>query len=306
MLCLSRHFCRAFAPTFAKRAKLGPALAAGLLLALVLGPAPQPSMAQMMVAQGASADRNRVDDQPARGRKAAPKSESRSELDDEQQYKSCLLLVGRKPEDAFEAALVWRDRGGGFPARHCAALALVELKQYGDAADRLEKIAEDMAPRRHRLLGEVLGQAGNAWLLAGLPERAYGVFTSALAVEPENADLLLDRARASALVERWSDARRDLDAALRLDPSRDDAYAYRAAARRRLNDAAGALEDAETALAINPKSVDALVERGYLRKSAGDIKGARADWIQVRLLMPNTPAADVAGYEIEHLDLRTR
>lgn len=254
-----------------------------------------------VMAQGA--DRNRVNDPDIRRPK---KSAPAAELDDEQQYKACLQLIGRNPEDAFEAALIWRDRGGGFPARHCAALALVELKQYPEAADRLEKIAEDMAPRKHRLMSEVLAQAGNAWLLAGLPERAYGVFTSALKVDPENVDLLVDRSRASALVDRWSDARRDLDDALRLDPAREDAYAYRASARRRLNDKSGALEDAETAIAINPKSTDALIERGLLRRDAGDTKGAREDWIKVRLLAPNTPAADVAGFELEKLELKLR
>ena len=233
-------------------------------------------------------------------RKAAPAAT----LTDEQQYQACLTQVRDHPEDAFETAQAWQGLGGGYPARHCAALALIEVKHYGDAATRLEQLAQDMQRVKHPLTVDVLGQAGKAWLLAGLPERANAVLTSALAAQPNNVDLLIDHARAQALDEHWQEARDDLDKALSLDPERDDAYAYRASARRHLNDNGGALEDAETAIAINREQVDALLERGLLRQASRDIKGARADFLQVRLLAPETPGADVAGLHLEEMDIR--
>ncbi|MCW5729799.1 MAG: tetratricopeptide repeat protein [Alphaproteobacteria bacterium] len=222
------------------------------------------------------------------------------------QYRSCLALVNRKPEDAFEAASAWRDRGGGFPAKHCAALALVALGHHGDAAGRLERLALEMQATGDPLRPEVLGQAGNAWLLANQPERAHGVFTSALAMQPDHVDLLIDRARASAALGRFVEALPDLDRAVGLDPRRADAYAYRASARRQSGDAAGALADAETALKIDPREIEALLERGILRAAKGDRAGARADWMIVVTEAAGTPAGDAAQRNLERLDLRSR
>lgn len=222
------------------------------------------------------------------------------------QYRSCLALVNRKPDDAFEAASAWRDRGGGFPAKHCAALALVALRHYGDAAGRLERLAEEMQPKGDPLLPEVLGQAGNAWLLAGQHERAHGVFTSALAMRPNHVDLLIDRARASAALGRFAAAIPDLDRALGLDAGRAEAYAYRASARRQSGDMAGALADAEAALKIDPRELEALLERGILRAANGDRAGARADWMIVVMEGAGTPAGDAAQRNLERLDLRSR
>ena len=235
---------------------------------------------------------------------AAMAQAGKGAIDHDREYASCLKLVGTKPEEAFESALAWRDSGGGLPAKHCAALALVELKLYADAADRLEKLAEDMQKEGSKLTVEVLGQAGNAWLLANLPNRAEMVLTAALKIDSDNVDILIDRARALASAENWAGARTDLDLALTLEPERDDAYTFRAAARRHLGDRAGALEDIETALALNPESPEALLERGILRRFQGDAKGARADWLKVRLNAPNTPAADAAGINLEDLDVK--
>src|SRR3546814_11330885 len=87
-------------------------------------------------------------------------------------------------------------------------------------------------------------------------------------------------------------------------PTRDDAYALRAAARRHLKDNAGAMEDVETALAIDARSPEALLERGILRFEKGDLAGAHKDFIQVRLLAPDTAAAVSAGQYIEQMDVK--
>jgi tetratricopeptide (TPR) repeat protein len=225
-------------------------------------------------------------------------------IDDAHEYRACLVLTRMRPDEAFESALAWRDQGGGIAARHCAALALIELKQFAEAAQRLELVADDMRRAGHPLLPEMLGQAGNAWLLAGRNERAHGALSAALALMPEDADLLVDRARASAAADNWADAARDLDLALAVDPARDEAYAFRASARRNLGDLAGALEDAETALAVNAEAIEALLERGILRRLRGDLAGARADWLKIRLDAPGTPAAEAALVNIEKLELK--
>jgi tetratricopeptide (TPR) repeat protein len=222
----------------------------------------------------------------------------------QRKYGSCLALLRSKPEDAFEMAIKWRDEGGGVPANHCAALALVELKQFAEAASRLEQLANDLRGDQIRLAPTIIGQAGNASLLADLPERAEAVFTAGLRADPDNVDITIDRARARAVQNNWPGVMEDLDQALRLAPDRPEAYALRAAAHRRTGNVARALEDADTALAIDGNDGPALYERGMARKAMGDIRGARADWVKIRQLEPNSLLSQAAGAAIEELDVK--
>lgn len=227
-----------------------------------------------------------------------------SETEGARMYRACVALLRSKPEEAFETGMQWRDKGGGAPANHCIALALVELKQFGEAASRLEKLAEEMSRSGSPLTADMLGQAGNAWLLADEPERAEAALTAALDRRPENPDLLMDRARARAARNQWKLVLADLDHALQVEPDRSDAYALRAAAFRRTGDMARAFEDADTAVSLDPDDAAALYERGMARKARGDLKGARADWVKVRQLEPNSLVADAAGAALEEMDVR--
>lgn len=221
----------------------------------------------------------------------------------ESEYDACLTLTRREPEKAFESALAWRDAGGGFPARHCVALALVAMKKYDHAALTLEELAEDMQGAGSPLLVPVLTQAANVWLLAEEYERALAVATTGLEVEPENINLLIDRSRILAKVGDYQRAFDDLDLALKLDPARADALTFRAAAWRHLGDKTRALEDVELALSLEPDQPDALIERGILYEDAGKRDLARKDWLRVLEFATNTPAGDEARRHLEALDV---
>src|SRR5262249_25716774 len=54
-------------------------------------------------------------------------------------YERCMAEARQNPSAAWDEALAWHDTGGGHPAEHCAAVALIGLKQYAEAARRLEK-----------------------------------------------------------------------------------------------------------------------------------------------------------------------
>src|SRR5258707_11055831 len=71
------------------------------------------------------------------------------------------------------------------------------LKQYREAATRLEALAQAMIHAPAALRAEVLGQAGQAWLLAGDAERAYAADGAGLELRPDDAELLTDRAEAA-------------------------------------------------------------------------------------------------------------
>lgn len=219
-------------------------------------------------------------------------------------YTACLARTEVEPKEAFEDAIQWRDEGGGPPAEHCAAQALVALGLYADAAGRLEALAQRIKEDA-RFKGLILGQAGQAWLLADNPGRAEAVATAALALRPADMELYIDRAQARAQLGDFTLAVADLDAALDMNSGRPDVLAMRASAKRYLDDVAGALADAERAVALDPGHPEALLERGNLRRLEGDTAGARADWLQVLSVAPDTAAADAARKNIEKMDVNT-
>jgi len=193
-------------------------------------------------------------------------------------YRRCLIDSNANPAIALTDAESWAKSGGGVPAQHCAALALVTLKRYAEAGTRLDKIAADRGVPDISFRTALYDQAGNAWLLAGDGAHAVQSFSAALALSAGDADLFADLARAQAMRKNWHEVDLDLNAALQLSPRRTDLLVLRASARRALKRYEDARNDLEAALKAKPGDGDALVERGLLRKDLGDLGGARKDF----------------------------
>lgn len=219
-------------------------------------------------------------------------------------YQNCMTLTTKKAEEAWELASGWIQTGGGFPARHCAALALMTLKHYDEAGKRLQELAQEMAKESPDLIAAVLGQAGRAWLLANEANLAYSVQSRALQLTPNDPELLVDRAESLAMAKRLPEAIDDLTKALALDPRKTDALVLRASAHRQLEQYDAAKQDVDRALAINTNDVDGLLERGILRARVGDQDNARADWMRVLKLAPDSPTGDAARKNIENMDVK--
>jgi tetratricopeptide (TPR) repeat protein len=217
-------------------------------------------------------------------------------------YERCMKLAKQDPAAAQKLATAWHERGGAHPADHCAAVALFGLKQYKEAAARLEALAQSMTTAPAGLRAEVLDQAGQAWGLAGDTARAYAAADAAVALLPNDPDLLIDRAQAAASAGYFDKALDDLDHILKGNPDRVDALIYRASANRALDRLDSALADIEEALAQTPNSVPALLERGNIRRLKGDGAGARQDWERVGQLAPGSSADLAAKANIEHLE----
>jgi tetratricopeptide (TPR) repeat protein len=216
-------------------------------------------------------------------------------------YERCMTLSSENPAAARDLAESWHDRGGAHPADHCFAVALIGLKQYKEGALRLEKLAEAMVHAPPALRADVLGQAAQAWLLAGDPGRAYATDGAALGLRPEDPGLLVDRAEAAGSAGWFDKAIADLDRVLKADPARLDALIYRASANRELGRLDPALADIDKALTQAPDSVPALLERGNIRRIGGDNDGARQDWLRVAQLAPGSAAEAAAKANIERL-----
>lgn len=215
------------------------------------------------------------------------------------QYEACLARAQSDPSGALILASSWAKSGGGAPAEHCAALALVGLRRFAEAGAKLDALGRLPAPGGADMRTAIYDQAGNAWLLAGQADHAIGSFSAALAIDPLDADLLADRARANAFKKNWAKAEADLTAALMVNPDRADLYVLRGSARHGMGRRADARADFERALKLQPTNADALVERGTARLEDGDVAGARADWERVVTMVPGTAAAETARQHLE-------
>lgn len=221
------------------------------------------------------------------------------------EYQRCMTLAKEDPDLGFESAMTWRDMGGGDPASHCAAVALYELGHFGEAALRFERLGQTTARDDPALRAALLGQAGSAWLLAEDYPRAHAALSRALALTPNDTELLIDRSLALASAENYAQALTDLNDVLAAAPDHVEALVFRASAYRYLEKPDLALADVERALVLQPGNGAALLERGNLRRLQGDDEGARTDWLAIVRDMPDAAEAEAARGNLERMDVNT-
>jgi tetratricopeptide (TPR) repeat protein len=216
-------------------------------------------------------------------------------------YEHCLGMLSDDPPGAATFADAWIATGGGDGALHCQALAQIALGNPQAGAAMLAKLAAaSTAPALARAM--IFGQSEQAWMMASQPDRAYDAATQALALKPDDADLLIDRANAAVAMGRFMDAIDDLNRALELDPRRADALVLRGAAWRNEGKIDTAEADIDHAIDIDPDDPEALLQRGILRQRKGDQAGARADWERAITLDPDSTAADLAQQDLALLE----
>jgi tetratricopeptide (TPR) repeat protein len=217
-------------------------------------------------------------------------------------YKFCLDMARAYPEQGFEFAGKWVGLSGGEPAKHCRAVALLGLREYGEAATRLEELAQ-ASKQDNKIRAGMLAQAAQAWLLGGETERAYAAQTSALQLMPRDVSILMDRAGTLAEAKNYWQAIDDLNVVLEIEPQNADALAFRASAYRMVEADDLAFDDAERALGLDPSNISALLERGNLHRMKGRGDLARRDWMKILELAPDGDAATAARANIEKLDV---
>ena len=216
-------------------------------------------------------------------------------------YERCMGLAMIDPARALAEARAWAEAGGGDASRHCAATALIQLGEPERAAEPPEELGRTaLAPADAR--AALLAQAGQLWLLAGRPDRAYAAATLGLAARPGDPDLLTDRAIAAASQGRFEEAIEDLSRVIDLRARRAEPLVLRASAWRQAGQPGLAADDLARALALDPASPEALLERGLLRRDQRDLAGARADWEAVNRQAPQSAAAALAREHLARLD----
>jgi tetratricopeptide (TPR) repeat protein len=207
-------------------------------------------------------------------------------------YNECMALARSEPLKTLPVAEKWHAQGGGLAARHCVAMAMFGAGRYTQAAAQFEAIARDMGMDRPGLRAELWGQAGQAFMEAGLPEKAAEAQSKALELKSNDPDLWVDRGLSFAALKAWPRAISDFDRALSLRPSDVETLVLRAAAWRNAGNPGRALEDATRALKAAPDHSEALLERGFANLARGDRASANADFSSVlRLVPPGSSAA---------------
>ena len=235
----------------------------------------------------------------------APVRAQTVETAQEAEYHNCMRLARTDPGAAFEHALSWQDLGGGVPARHCEAVALMMLGQPAEAAARFEELAKAMPDSTPpEIVADVMAHAGIAWMDAGDLDRARAAQTAALDIHPDSPAILVDRAMVLSQQSYFWEAIDDLNRSIDLDPTDPAAFALRASAYRFVDAEGLALEDANRALSIDPDQPEALLERGILLRLKGDLAGARRDWLHLIEMHDGRPAAELARRNLEKLDVK--
>lgn len=215
-------------------------------------------------------------------------------------YDGCVRAVPTQAANALEFAEGWKMRGGGLPAMHCAALALLRLERFGDAARMLERAGQEAEASKAPQAADFWGQAGNAWFLDGKHGQAIAAFDRAIGLvgqfAPQRASALhVDRARVAADAGNLAAARADLDQAVALAPDDAVAVMLSAALARRQGEMGRAAREIARASELAPGDADIMLEQANIAAASGDREAAEKVWAMVVKAAPGSAAAEIAG-----------
>jgi len=185
-------------------------------------------------------------------------------------YAACVAGVEAAPTAGFEAAARWEAFGGGAPAAHCLALAEIARGRPRAGAERLAALALDERGDP-AVSARLYQQAADAFLAAGLEERAVEAIDEALVAVPRAAELHASAAKIYAAAGRWGRVASAVDAADAEGAAAPGLIVLRGRARQALGDIEGAFEDVAEALRRDPENVDALVLRGELLQATAAV-----------------------------------
>ncbi len=195
-------------------------------------------------------------------------------------YDDCVALAGADPARAEVEAQRWAQAGGGTPARHCRALALLAQGAERRAAELMVAIAADDRTLPDEVRSEMLIEAGEIYL--GLGELALGrdIASRALLLAREPRAALTLSARLKADQGDWRGAVNDLDGALARGEPDAGLLVLRASARLHLGERVAARADLLWAAEIAPELAVVWLEHGALEAANDDRNAARAAWLR--------------------------
>ena len=191
-------------------------------------------------------------------------------------YDGCLAMIAQDPQQAERLAGDWARFGnGGAPARHCYALALLEIGAPSKAIDELLGIAAEESSLTDPARSDVLVQAGDLLLEEGDDLTASVVAEQALRLTPKSGNALGLRAAVRIAKGAFADALTDLNEAISRDGPTPRLLLLRASAHRQSGGLIEARDDATYATELAPELAAAWLERGRVEARIRDRDSAR-------------------------------
>jgi tetratricopeptide (TPR) repeat protein len=213
-------------------------------------------------------------------------------------HRECLALTRSAPARAVGQAQAWLGAGGGIPAAQCLGLAFAAQEKWPEAAAAFDAAARDAEARQDRRRGELLVEAGNAWLAAGDPAKAAKAFEAALATRlliPQlEGEVHLDLARAAVSQGDLGAARRHADQGLALVPGDPFAWYLSAALARKEKDLPRAREHIAKAVGLAPQDAAILLEAGNIAGVSGEHDAALGLYARAVRAAPDSDAGKSA------------
>lgn len=217
-------------------------------------------------------------------------------------YDACVALVEQDPAGAEVEAGRWAAAGGGTPARHCRALALLAQGAERSAAALMTAIAAEDRTLPGQVRAEMLVEAGGIYL--GLGDLAAGRAAAEralkLAADPRPALVLSARLEAEA--GDWEGAAGELERALARGEPDAEILVLRASARLHLGQLVGARADLAWAAELAPDNPALWLERGTLEAAAGNRDAARAAWLEAIELDREGPVGAAARLRLQRME----
>lgn len=216
----------------------------------------------------------------------------------ENRYRDCLATVRIAPARAAGLAQAWLGSGGGIDAAQCLGLAWSAQEKWPEAAAAFEAAARDSEARQDRRRGDLLVEAGNAWLAAGDAAKARKAFEAALATRlliPQlEGEVHLDLARAAIAQNDPGGARLHIDKGLALVPRDAFAWYLSAALARKQNDLSRAQDHIAKAVGLAPDDAIILLEAGNIAGVSGEKDAALGLYARAARVAPDSDAGKAA------------
>ena len=213
-------------------------------------------------------------------------------------YRDCLALTRTAPARAVGQAQAWLGSGGGIDAAQCLGLAWAAQEKWPEAAAAFDAAARDAESRQDRRRGDLLVEAGNAWLAAGDPARAVRALEAALAtglLAPQlEGEAHLDLGRAAVALNDPGGARVHIDKGLALVPGDAFGWYLSAALARRQSDLPLAREHIAKAASRAPDDAAILLEAGNIAGASGEKDAALGLWARAARVAPESEAGKAA------------
>ena len=214
-------------------------------------------------------------------------------------YQRCIETIGRDAVQAEQMARQWLEAGGGALANHCLGMAYIGQDRPDEAARQFETAAYVTdgpgMVSQPAIRAEMLGHAGNAWLLADDAGAAERDFSEALSLggdalaDESRAQLQLDRARARAALTQWPGAAADLEAASAVLDTDVGIWLLLATAKRKSGETEAAQVAIARAIGLAGDLPPFLLEQGLIFHAEGWKAEARKAWEKAAKADPDGP-----------------